>query len=111
MTDVHELIIIGGGPAGYTAALYAARGEPRAASCSRGSPAAGQLMITSDVDNYPGFRDGIIGPELMERDARPGRALRHRRSMTDDVTRVEFSGPRRAARRRGRRRASTARAP
>ena len=87
--EVREMIIIGGGPAGYTAALYAARGNLQPL-VFEGFRFGGQLMITSDVENYPGFEEGVLGPVLMgtmrAQAERFGAEL-----VSDDVTRVDFS--------------------
>ena len=88
-TTVRELIIIGGGPAGYTAALYAARANLQPLVIE-GLVWGGQLMITSDVENYPGYPDGILGPEMM-RDFRRQAERFGAEFLTDDVTRVDFS--------------------
>src|SRR5690242_11753877 len=87
--DTRELIIVGGGPSGYTAALYAARAnlEPLVIE---GFAWGGQLMITSDVENYPGYPDGIMGPAMMQ-DFRRQAERFGAEFLTDDVTRVDFT--------------------
>jgi len=87
--DVREIIIIGSGPAGLTAAVYASRANLKPLMIE-GFEAGGQLMLTTDVENYPGFIDGIMGPELMER-MRKQAARFGTEYLTDDVTSVDFS--------------------
>src|SRR5256884_4929421 len=83
-----ELIIVGGGPAGYTAARYAARADLEPLVIE-GFQWGGQLMITSDVENYPGYADGVMGPEMMS-DFRRQAERFGTEFITDDVTKVDF---------------------
>ena len=87
--DVREVIIIGGACAGYTAALYTARANMQPLVIE-GARWGGQLMITSDVENYPGYAEGVLGPEMMQ-DFRRQAERFGTEFITDDATKVDFS--------------------
>ncbi len=91
MTEVRNLIIIGSGPAGYTAAVYAARANLQPPGDRGRGQSGGALMTTTEVENFPGFPDGILGPELMDNMRKQAERF-GAEFLTDDATRVELTG-------------------
>ena len=91
MSEVHELVIVGSGPAGYTAAIYAARAELSPVLYEGSVTAGGALMNTTEVENFPGFPEGVMGPDLMD-------SLRKQcerfgtKLVTDDIVSMDLTG-------------------
>lgn len=90
-SDVRDVIIVGSGPAGYTAAIYTARADLKPLMIAGSVTAGGELMNTTEVENFPGFPEGIMGPDLMENLGQQAEKF-GTEVMYDDVTSVELEG-------------------
>ena len=91
MSDVKELVIVGSGPAGYTAAIYAARAQLNPVVYEGSVTAGGALMNTTDVENFPGFRDGIMGPDLMDQMKAQAKKF-GAELISDDIVEMQLGG-------------------
>ncbi len=91
MSEVHDLIIVGSGPAGYTAAIYAARAQLNPIVYEGSVTAGGALMNTTEVENFPGFPDAIIGPDLMENIRKQAQKF-GAKLVTDDIVEMSLTG-------------------
>ena len=91
MSDLHELVIVGSGPAGYTAAIYAARAELSPVVYEGSVTAGGALMNTTEVENFPGFPEGVMGPELMDSLRKQAEKF-GAKLITDDIVEMDLSG-------------------
>jgi thioredoxin reductase (NADPH) len=91
-TDVREIVIVGSGPAGYTAAIYAARAQLNPLIYEGSVTAGGALMNTTEVENFPGFIDGIMGPDLMDNMRKQAKRF-GAELITDDVVEMDLDGP------------------
>ena len=91
MSEIHEIVIVGSGPAGYTAAIYAARAQLSPILYEGSVTAGGALMNTTDVENFPGFPEGVMGPDLM--DSLRKQAERFgTKLITDDIVSMDLAG-------------------
>ena len=90
-TDIREVVIVGSGPAGYTAAIYAARAQLNPLMYEGSVTAGGALMNTTEVENFPGFIDGIMGPDLMDNMRKQSKRF-GTELITDDVVEMDLAG-------------------
>jgi thioredoxin reductase (NADPH) len=91
MSEINDVVIVGSGPAGYTAAIYAARAQLKPIIYEGSVTAGGALMNTTEVENFPGFADGVMGPELME-SMRKQVARFDAKIITDDIVSMKLTG-------------------
>ena len=91
MSEINEVVIVGSGPAGYTAAIYAARAQLKPIIYEGSVTAGGALMNTTEVENFPGFADGVMGPELMESMRKQVERF-DAKIITDDIVEMKLTG-------------------
>ena len=91
MDLVHDLVIVGSGPAGYTAAIYAARAELKPVLYEGSVTAGGALMNTTEVENFPGFPEGVMGPDLMDSLRKQAEKF-GTKLVTDDIVEMNLAG-------------------